>query len=447
MSEIAVCLNEWERRDPDPGTPLAGLALEDAAAHALARQLSASNKLEILELAQGIAIRTTSFVGRVRLGRLCITVQPKIVGAPLSVLLRYAYGLRHLDLFPRAGYDAATSPFQDLLIHQLATKTAELIGRGLHREYVRTPQTLASPRGRLDFQTYARQGGTAQAALPCIHHPRLASTLINQALLAGLYLGVRLTDDLILRAQLRRLAQILETDVRPVRLDGAILTQAHRALDRRTSAYRPALTLIELLLQATGLVLDEQETALQLPGFLFDMNHFFQALLARFLQEHLAGYTLREEHRLKGMLAYVHGHNPRRRRAPEPRPDFVILQQSKTVAILDAKYRDLWEHSLPRDMLYQLVIYALSQPLGTEAAILYPTLDAAAQPARIAIRDPRSGGDRAYIVLRPVDLLRLRDLLTDHAGYRQRQACAAFARYLTFGQPSESHEALQFPRH
>ncbi|MCP4518236.1 MAG: hypothetical protein GY824_23775, partial [Delftia sp.] len=280
MSEITVCLNEWERRDPNPGTPLAGLALEDAAARALARQLSASNKLNILELAQGIAIRSTSFVGRVHLGRLCITVQPKIVGAPLSALLRYAYGLRHLDLFPRAGYDAATSPFQDLLIHQLAATTAGLIGRGLHREYARTRQTLASPRGRLDLRTYARQGGAAQAALPCIHHPRLASTLINQALLAGLYLGVRLTDDLILRAQLRRLAQILETDVRPfdqahgrpVRLDGTTLAQAHRALDRRTSAYRPALTLIELLLQATGLVLDEQETTLELSGFLFDMN-------------------------------------------------------------------------------------------------------------------------------------------------------------------------------
>jgi len=433
MSEVAVRLSEWEERPPDPGTPLAGMAFEDAAVRELARQLSASHKLEVLELAQGVAIHSTSFVGRVRLGRLRITVQPKITGMPLLTLLRYAYGLRHLDLFPDTGYDVVATSFQDLLIHQLAAETAELVARGLHREYVCTAQMLASPRGRLDFQTYARQGGTGRAALPCIHHPRLAATLINQVLLAGLHLGVRLTRDLTLRTRLRRLAQILEIDVAPARLDADTLAHAQQALDRRTVAYRPALTLITLLLRSAGLLLDEQETGLRLPGFLFDMNRFFQALLARFLREHLAGYAIREEYRLKGMLTYVPGHNPRRRRAPEPRPDYVIQRGTRTVALLDAKYRDLWEHSLPREMLYQLVIYALSQAARAEAVILYPTLQPGAKEARIAIRDPLYSDDRAYVVLRPVNLLHLERLITTSDGRQQRHACEAFANYLVFG--------------
>ena len=434
MSEVVVSLSEWERREPDPNTALAGLALEDAAARALARKLSCKRKLEVLELAQGIAIRTSSFVGRVRLGRLVVTVRPKITGMPLLTLLRYAYGLRDLDLFPSTVYDSGDSAFQELLIYQLAAEVAELLARGLHREYARTPQGLASPRGRLDFQTFARQGGIARAELPCIHHPRLAATLINQVLLTGLWLGVRLTDDLALRSRLRRLAKILEMDVEAIQLDAATLAQAQRALDRRTAAYLPALTLIDMLLGATGLLLDGRAAALQLPGFLFDMNRFFQAVLARFLQEHLSGYVVREEYRLKGMLAYVAGHNPRHRRSPQPRPDYVIQEGTRTAALLDAKYRDLWEHPLPPEMLYQLAIYALSQAPGAEAVMLYPTLTAEAREARILIRDPVHGGDRAYVVLRPVDLNCLAHLIASPIGYRYRQACVTFAHYLAFGE-------------
>jgi 5-methylcytosine-specific restriction enzyme subunit McrC len=173
---------------------------------------------------------------------------------------------------------------------------------------------------------------------------------------------------------------------------------------------------------------------LRVPGFLFDMNRFFQALLARFLGKHLTGYVVREEYRLKGMMAYVPEYNPLDRRSPAPRPDYVIQQGTRTAALLDAKYRDLWEHSLPPEMLYQLALYALSQGPGAEAVILYPTLDTAAREARIVIRDPVDGGNRACVVLRPVDLDRLSHLVRSPIDYRRRQACEALARHLALGQ-------------
>jgi len=286
----------------------------------------------------------------------------------------------------------------------------------------------------LDFQAYARRGGVAEAALPCIHHPRLEATLLNQVLLAGLNLGARLTANLALRVRLRRLAQVFALTLTPAPLHAAILAQAERTLDRRTVTYRPALTLIKLLLQASGLALD-MPTGLRLPGFLFNMNHFFQKLLSRFLHDYLPGnYIIRDEYPLKEMFAYVSDPNQcHRQMSPTPRPDFAILQGTRLVALLDAKYRDLCEHPLPREMLYQLAIYALSQPPRATAVILYPTLGSTACEARIAIREPLNGGDRAYVVLRPVNLLYLNDMLTNLTGEKQRSACAILARALVFG--------------
>lgn len=215
---LPIALTEWQVASPDTVPELADLELGDAAARGLAVDLAQCERMRMLEMRHGLRIETTSFVGSLQMSPLRLSIQPKLQGLPLLNLLRYAYGLQHLDLFSL--HDQGTQPdtFQDLLCYQLAAEAQELLSRGLHRRYERRHELLASPRGRIDFMQLAGRAGTVQASLPCIHHPRLQDTLINHVLLAGLQSAARLTHDLPLRTHLRRLAALLDDPVTPVRL-------------------------------------------------------------------------------------------------------------------------------------------------------------------------------------------------------------------------------------
>jgi 5-methylcytosine-specific restriction enzyme subunit McrC len=195
--------------------------------------------------------------------------------------------------------------------------------------------------------------------------------------------------------------------------------------------YVPAITLIEMLLAGEGMSMDESHPELHLPGFLFDMNIFFQELLSRFLTEHLQEYTIQTQFEIEGMLVYVN--NPHKRANPKPRPDYVVRKGGKVVAILDAKYRDLWRNDFPPHMLYQLIMYALSQNTCNSATILYPTTQPEVQEAKIEVRVPRYSAEHAYVMLRPVDLLKLEKLIIDTKMRNNERERKDFARWLAFG--------------
>lgn len=434
MTDIAVRLAEWQTVPPTSGSPTEGIGLDDdPSVRDLARRLSESRMLEVQELRAGLSVRSTSFVGRVRLGGVEITVVPKLRSATLLTLLRYAFGLRNLHLLPSTAHATQALGFQDILAWQLVEEAQELLASGLRRAYARREESLASPRGRIDFRAMAGRGFLAEANLPCVHHRRDQDRFINRVLLAGVRLAASVADDRGLKVRARRLADRLGETVGSIRLDRQVFRSLAGEMDRMTRTYEPAVSLIRILHEAGGLSLGGGEGGPTLPGFLFDMNRFFQALLSRYLADNLPEHTVRSEYRLKGMLAYVPGWNPLRKQAPTPRPDIVLTRGTRTVAILDAKYRDLWEDSLPRDMLYQLAIYAMGHEGGT-STILYPTMHDRATESRIEVRDPMHGGRRALVVLRPVVPGRLEGLVSDQptaAVLREREA---YARHLVFGE-------------
>jgi len=434
LTRLCVTLKEWQTLRPDRGSQLAGVEFADEKDRFLAERLTSDGRIGILQMARGLELRTTSFVGRLCLGGIEITIQPKLTGMPLLSLLRYAYGLRHLDLYhqERVAYSVEHWNFQDLLIRQLAAEADEIVGRGLHRDYFAVDANLASPRGRVNFARHLGDFPWTKATLPCQYHPRIDDNPLNQAMLGGLRYAAGITADIDLRTHLNRLRKVLGATVTEKRMDRELLVAGVRAMDRRTTVYRSILHILELLLDSNGITLDDEEGTVTLPGFLFDMNRFFQALLSRFLREHVTNAILHEEYRLRTLYSYAPGGNPRRKNAPTPRPDFVLMQNGRMAAVLDAKYRDLWRESLPREMLYQLSIYALGRA-GKDriAVILFPTLDDFASEQVLCINDPVQGCEQGRVVLRPVNLLELEGLIRQGRGGTQQRS--ALAERLVYG--------------
>lgn len=431
-SLYSVSLSEWESKGPTDSPALAGRYFDTPGNRLVVERLAKSNLLQLTELRNGIEVTALSHVGRIRIGDLSITILPKIKGRSLLNLVRYTYGFRRLNLLSDLNHLVDDFGFEDLLIFQLNAEVQELISRGLQRAYISTHERLASPRGRIDLTRMALDGGTVTATLPCQHYPRIEDTLLNQALMAGLRLAGSLASVVELRRESHRLATMMDEQVSPVRLDGAVLDRTFQQMNRLSTAYVPAMSIIRLLVESQGVVLEGQTTTTTLPGFLFDMNAFFQALMSRFLRENLPGYTVRDEHALKQMMRYNPSFNPQRRQSPTPRPDYVVTQQGTVRSILDAKYRDLWEKPLPREMLYQLVVYAISNPQKPESGILYPTTNPSAKEARIDITDPLHGRPLGQVSLRPVLLPFLETLVNDRTPSSTRRRIE-LAETLAFG--------------
>ena len=428
MTTSSVILSEWETRGPESGAPLAGWQFRDRASHDLAERLTDLGWIEILELAQGIELRATSFVGRFSIGDMTITIQPKIQGAPFLSLLRYAYGFRQLKLLKPTAYGSSEWDLCELLVQQLIAEARDLIGRGVHRDYERRTARLSDLRGRIDFDKYVRTMGTGGAEVPCTYYPRTDDTVLNQAMLAGLEFAAQQTIDVDLRYQVNHLVKDLRSSISLRRLSASLIEDSKDAIDRRTVAYGPLLALIELLYAGHGLSLDEGGNHIRLSGFLFDMNRFFQALVSRFLHENLEGYVIHDEHKMKGFFEYEPAHNPRGYPDSVLRPDFAVMDSSRLVTIADAKYRDLWNTRLPQSMLYQLALYAIAQGnLTRESVILYPTPSRGAREQKINVREPIAGHHQARVILRQINLIDFEKLIhrSDPAGQGERNQMAS----------------------
>jgi 5-methylcytosine-specific restriction enzyme subunit McrC len=414
---FVVELTEWDQVGPAQDSRLEGCSLAgDVSLRRLAETLR--GRVDIREGYEGLEITTTSFVGRVDVGPLRIAIGPKLPAMPLARLLRYAYGLRDVTAVEETRSPTTRHGLHDLLVALLASEVEELVHRGLARRYIPISETLESPRGHILIDQVIRQGGVREARLPCRHFERRADWHLNQILRTGLEAAAGVAEDRDLRRRVHQLSAMFGDVGRLARLGADDIDRAERDLTRLTAASRPALTIIRLLHDALGIAFDSGQRPSRTPGFLFDMNVFFQRLLSRFLHDNLAGARIVDELAIRNLFAYAPDANPRRRRAPTPRPDYALFHHKALHGFLDAKYRDIWDRSLPPEWLYQLSIYALASP-SEVSVLLYASMSAEAREERVEVRQPVLWSNKrpASVIFRPVPLPYLAELLDpDRAG-------------------------------
>ena len=405
MSLKVINLREWESEF------IPKYELKTSTSRDSVNLLNEKGILEIIELKDGLQITTNSYVGKIEIDDLQINVYPKINGIPLYKLLRYAYGLRKLKLFDSAIHGVSDLSFFDLLIYELYIETEDLIRRGVLKDYIKNEESLSSPRGKIDIIKLSRQGGVITDKLPCRYFDRSENTILNQIILAGLELALELVVDSDLRVMIERACSTLRDSVSPIILNRATLQKAKNSLNRLTDRYTAILEIINILYESQGIQLEDEDTTLNLHGYFFDMNAFFETLIGRLLSDFNEGYYIKDQFNLHDMFIYTPAHNPRGRRSLTPRPDFALIKNGKVVKLLDAKYRDLWDENLPRDMLYQLAVYAMSGVGDKAATILYPVLSDVAVVQKIDINNPVSSGKIASVILQPVNLEKIAILI------------------------------------
>lgn len=434
MSERVIHLAEWQTADPSNTPDLIDVRLVDRPeVRAATESLNSSRMITIRELRAGLEISTTSYVGSLTLGGRTLRIQPKLEPEAFAVLVGYALGLPHLELMLEHLARLTAPAFQDLLVARLAEEASRLLARGTYRHYRRQAAQLESPRGRIRFDRLAGSGPAASATLPCEFFDRDEDVLPNRVLLAGLRMAAALSLDGAVRQRVRRPLRALAEHVEPIALNSGTLKQLERSKSRLLAGYEPAFAIIRLLMAGLGVSTQESPDSTPLPGFLFNMNLLFQQALGRFFRETLEGVAVHEQYSVANLFEYQSGFNPRRKRAPTPKPDYVFIKDGRVIAIGDAKYRDLWEHDLGRDMLYQLTIYALSQSDCSTASILYPTANPSARESRIAINDPTSGARRGEVHLRPVSIPHLARLVRQVPTAQHERVRRAYAEHLAFG--------------
>jgi len=408
MSSKSVSLSEWET-----GT-FAELSFSSERNRKLAQKLSQRRIVKITELRKGIQIDCNSHIGQVDFGDFTLQINPKLDGLPLLRLLTYAYGLRDLKLYDRALYQVGLTGWFDWLIYAFLAQINALCCRGLAKGYQAHADKLTAIRGRIDFGRIAGDGGLVLNSLLCRYYQREEDTLLNRTLLAGLLLAHKIAIDLNLKYALLKTVKILQESIATAELDSQMLTRAYLALNRLTDDYKPILKIIEILYRSQAPLLDNDDLSITLPGFFFDMNFFFEALLSKLLKLLPKEITILDQYRLKYLLAYIPRYNLQKRPNPTPRPDFAFIKNKRVIRLLDAKYRDLWENPLPRHMLYQLAIYALSG-LGEQrrATIIYPALSDKPEIQMVNIFDAATGSSQGFVEMVPINLQKISDILAE----------------------------------
>ena len=366
-------LTEWSRKSVRCGEP----TKEDLD---LAAQMNQEfeRKLELNWLRDGrLDIRTTSWVGLVRLSNVTICVRPKYVGDELSVvqMLEYASGLQRLRTSQtQRMFSVEGNNLLELLCSMLAAEVEDLTRDGLLRDYTTEEASLPTLRGSLRYRDQAIRRFGQLDVLECRFDEFHADVIENQLLLAGLEAAVRLVGSDGTRRQLRRLVGML-SEVASTGPSTPSFYRSRLQYTRRNERYRHAHQLSLLLLDGAGVDDLHREGDIQGRAFLIDMNVVFEDFMSQLVSEAFA----REPWRVvpQRRVQTVIRNQTTGKRYASIIPDLLLARGADQVPF-DCKYKLYGgDRKISTDDIYQTFVYAFAlsgnSTNGARAGILYPS--------------------------------------------------------------------------
>lgn len=380
----------------------------------LLQQLESSRNCFVFEAVRGVpVIKFQQYVGVLRCpDGVVLEILPKVFRhddtpeAARAILLKMLAASPEMTplLHTAAAVQLAKMPLLEVFLQLALDSFAQVIQRGLRRDYRTEQGNLPTLRGRLLISQHLQHNLTNQAQFFTAHDDYTSNRAENRLLKSAVLLANRIARS----AKQQRLAHelLLRMGDVPASLQPAQDWRAVR-LDRNMSDYRPALAWVKILLDHhSPLINAGQQEALSL---WFDMNQLFERYVLVCLSRNLpTGHQLLAQSREKTVLhRQLTGKLEQHGRL---KPDLLYQINGKTEQVLDTKWKLLntpnpMQSVSPAD-LYQMQAYAAAYlPAGGQVCLIYPKTERFAQPV-IGWRFCHLQGGQVELRLIPFCLLR-----------------------------------------
>lgn len=378
------------------------------------------------------SLRLANYVGLVNLGGRILEVLPKIGEeadpaegrGTLLRMLRLAYGL---PMFEQGGvgHRLRQRELLDVFVLAYLRSLLRLVRVGLVRRYRTEEEDLGVVRGRLLLQRQVAVHAMRADRVACRFDELVLDNAWNQVLKAAL-LAVRPWARGLESGRLW-LEMAAAFDQVTVRRDASKL-QAALVPDRQVHHYSAALRWAGWILRLLSPDLRAGEN--HAPELLFDMNLLFEAAVATRLRRHAlaAGWHLSVQDR--GFNLATLDCEPERAFF-QLRPDLVLREEIKVLAVADTKWTRLGKDAMGRLMpdgahVYQLHAYASVYPCE-EVVLIYPWHSGLEGAQPTTFRLPGAGSRQPLLRVACIDVGR------DDLPLRMLAAPSHLARFVAVG--------------
>ncbi|MBX0335184.1 hypothetical protein K3G39_18265 [Pontibacter sp. HSC-14F20] len=327
----------------------------------------------------GNEFRTQNFIGFIQQDGETIEIYPKVFkrtpSASKELVLDHIFywfsycSKLHFPVLETALDKRDADSLPELLIWHFANYTAEVIATQPYSQYEEVTEVLYSPKGRIDFSAYIRNGITSgnYHHIDCVHEPLLYDNTLNRVIK---YVCRLLQNSVNLASTQSLLQQItfLLDEVEDVPC---------AASDLDTVSLNPLFTEYEPIIEWCKRILNQQlysssaYDSLQW-SLLLPMEYVFEDFITGFIRKHFG--NVYKVHAQKSDLYF--SASPR---AFQMQHD-IFLEHRKTgeKIIIDTKYKPRWDlnqadvkQGVAQSDMYQMVSYAYRRGCSN-VILLYP---------------------------------------------------------------------------